>query len=109
VSPFQTLPNIEPPLTYWVPSIAPSGLAFYDGDAFPEWQGDLFVGGLVSRDVRRLDMVDGKVKTEEILFREIGERIRDVRTGPDGFLYIITDSAAGKIIRVVPATDSTTR
>jgi len=109
VSPFQTLSNIEPPLTYWVPSIAPSGLAFYNGDAFPEWQGDLFVGGLVSRDVRRLDIVDGKVKTEEILFREIGERIRDVRTGPDGFLYIITDSAAGKIIRVVPATDSTTK
>ncbi|MFT7043046.1 MAG: glucose/arabinose dehydrogenase [Candidatus Azotimanducaceae bacterium] len=102
VSPFQTLPNIEPPLTYWVPSIAPSGLAFYDGDAFPEWQGDLFVGALVNNDVRRLDMVDGKVNAEEILFSEIDERIRDIRMGPDGFLYILTDSAAGKIIRVVP-------
>ena len=102
VSPFQTLPNIEPPLKYWVPSIAPSGLAFYGGDAFPEWQGDLFVGALVNKDVRRLDMEAGKVKAEEVLFSEIGERIRDIRTGPDGFIYILTDSAAGKIIRVVP-------
>jgi glucose/arabinose dehydrogenase len=107
VSPFETLPNVEPPLHYWVPSIAPSGLAFYGGDAFPKWQGDLFVGALVNKDVRRLDMVDGKVKAEEILFSEIGERIRDIRTGPDGFLYILTDSAAGKLIRVVPSTDNT--
>jgi glucose/arabinose dehydrogenase len=102
VSPFTTLPGMEQPLTYWVPSIAPSGLAYYGGTAFPAWQGDLFVGALVNKDVRRLDMENGKVVSEEVLFSEIGERIRDIRSGPDGFLYILTDGAPGKVIRVVP-------
>ncbi|MCH7744389.1 MAG: PQQ-dependent sugar dehydrogenase [Proteobacteria bacterium] len=102
VSPFTEHPSMEQPLKYWVPSVAPSGLAYYDGDAFPQWKGDLFVGTLVNKDVRRLDMENGKVVAEEILFAEIGERIRDVRVGPDGFIYILTDSSEGKIIRVVP-------
>lgn len=102
VSPFTEHPSMEQPLKYWVPSVAPSGLAYYNGDAFPQWKGDLFVGTLVTKDVRRLDMENGKVVAEEILFAEIGERIRDVRVGPDGFIYILTDSSEGKIIRVVP-------
>ena len=75
---------MEQPLKYWVPSVAPSGLAYYNGDAFPQWKGDLFVGTLVNKDVRRLDMEDGKVVSEEIPFAEIWERIRDVRVGPVG-------------------------
>lgn len=100
ISPFTQYPGITDPLHYWVPSIAPSGLTFYEGDLFPEWHGDLFIGALVDREVRRMDMENGRVIAEEVLFSEIGERIRDVRTGPDGSLYLLTDSAAGKLLRV---------
>ena len=100
VSPLKTYAGITEPLHYWVPSIAPSGLAYYGGDVFPQWQGDLFVGALVDKEVRRLDMENGKVVSEETLFSEISERIRDVRAGPDGNLYLITDSPNGKILRV---------
>jgi len=102
VSPFKELDGMEQPEWFWVPSIAPSGLTWYGGKAFPQWQGDLFVGALVNKDVRRLDMENGKVVAEEKLFGEIDERIRDIRTGPDGYLYILTDSEAGELIRVVP-------
>jgi len=102
VSPFQSAPGIEEPLTYWVPSIAPSGLAFYNGDAFPEWQGDVFVGALVNKEVRRVDLENGIAVNEEMLFGELGERIREVRAAPDGFLYLLTDSDKGKIVRVTP-------
>ncbi len=102
VSPFRELPGMEQPEWSWVPSIGPSGLAWYGGDAFPQWQGDLFVGALVNKDVRRLDLEDGKVVGEEKLFGEIGERIRDIRSGPDGYLYLLTDSTDGKLIRVKP-------
>ncbi len=103
VSPFNRSPGIEEPLKFWVPSIAPSGLAYYAGTAFPDWQGDLFVGALVNREVRRLDLEDGKVIAEEPLFTELEARIRDIRVGPDGYLYLLTDSANGKIVRVRPA------
>lgn len=102
VSPLKSAPGVEEPLTYWVPSIAPSGLAIYSGDAFPDWQGDLFVGALVDHEVRKLEMESGKVVGEEPIFTEIGERIRDIRCSPDGFLYILTDSDSGKVLRVVP-------
>ena len=102
VSPFKKLEGMEQPEWFWVPSIAPSGLAWYGGQAFPQWHGDLFVGALVNKEVRRLDMENGKVVAEEKLFSELGERIRDVRSGPDGYLYILTDSEEGKLIRVVP-------
>jgi glucose/arabinose dehydrogenase len=102
VSPFKKLPGMEPPQWFWAPSIAPSGLAWYGGEAFPQWRGDLFVGALINKDVRRLDMQNGKVIGEEKLFGEIGERIRDVRSGPDGYLYLLTDSVEGKLIRVKP-------
>ncbi len=102
VSPFKELPGMEQPQWSWVPSIAPSGLAWYGGEAFPQWRGDLFVGALIDKDVRRLDMQNGKIIGEEKLFGEIGERIRDVRSGPDGYLYLLTDSSEGKLIRVKP-------
>ena len=102
VSPFTELDGMEQPEWYWVPSIGPSGLAWYGGQAFPDWHGDLFVGALINKEVRRLDMEGGKVVAEESLFGEIGERIRDVRSAPDGYLYILTDSNKGKLIRVIP-------
>lgn len=102
VSPFQEAPGMEQPLKYWVPSIAPSGFALYQGDAFPAWRGDFFVGALVDKEVRRIDMENGKVIAEEALFSELDARIRDIRVGPDGFLYLLTDSESGALIRVKP-------
>jgi len=102
VSPLQSAPGIVEPLTYWVPSIAPSGLAIYDGAAFPQWQGDLFVGALVDQEVRHIKLEAGKVVNEVPIFTEIAARIRDIRVGPDGFVYILTDSDSGKVLRVVP-------
>ncbi|MGH1481311.1 MAG: PQQ-dependent sugar dehydrogenase [Geminicoccales bacterium] len=90
------------PAHFWDPSIAPSGMTFYDGDAFPEWQGDLFVGALKFQLIARLEMEGDKVVAEERLLQgELG-RIRDVRTGPDGFLYILTDDSNGGLYRVAP-------
>jgi glucose/arabinose dehydrogenase len=102
VSPLKTAPGIEEPLTYWVPSIAPSGLAIYDGDAFPQWQGNLFVGALIDQEVRQLKIESGRVVSETPIFTEIGARIREIRIGPDGFLYILTDSDSGKVLRIAP-------
>jgi len=91
------------PVHYWVPSIAPSGMAFYDGDKFPRWQGDLFVGALRAQLLVRLRL-DGErvVKEERMLEGTIG-RIRDVRQGPDGYLYLLTDESDGAIVRLEPA------
>lgn len=100
VSPLKQAPGVQEPMHYWVPSIAPSGMAFYTGDMFPEWQGNLFVGALVDQEVRMLELDNGQVVTEETMFAEIGERIRDVRQGPDGAIYLVTDGASGKLIRV---------
>lgn len=102
VSPLKSAPGVVEPLTYWVPSIAPSGLAIYDGAAFPQWQGDLFIGALVDEEVRHLTLESGRVASEKPVFPEIAARIRDIRVGPDGFLYILTDSDSGKVLRVVP-------
>lgn len=103
VSPFTKAAGMQQPLHVWTPSIAPSGLALYDGPHFPEWQGDAFVGALVDRVVHRLDLEDGVVIDHEVLFDSIGERIRDLRMGPDGYLYIVPDAAEATIWRVVPA------
>ena len=102
ISPFREAPGMEPPMYVWTPSIAPSGLAVYTGDRFPEWRGDLFVGALVDRDVRRLDIEDGAVVAEEALFGELGRRIRDVRSR-DGYLYVVEDGPDARIVRVEPA------
>lgn len=103
ISPFTEYDGMAQPEHYWTPSIAPSGLAIYAGDDFPQWRGDLFVGALVDREVRRLDLRDGKIVAEESLFTELASRIRDVRSSPDNFLYIVTDGTPGKIVRVLPA------
>jgi len=105
VTPYTEWEGMEQPIHYWVPSIAPSGLAVYEGDVFPEWQGDLFVGALVDKEVRRLDMKNNEVVDEESLFGELDVRIRDLREGPDGALYIVTDGDPGKIVRVIRAAD----
>lgn len=103
VSPFTEAEGMEQPVTYWVPSIAPSGFCEYLGDVFPEWKGNLFVAALVEKSVRRLVMKDGRVQSQEIMFTELDQRIREVRAGPDGYLYLLTDSDEGKILRVSPA------
>jgi len=99
ISPYTEWTGMEQPKHYWVPSIAPSGMALYESDLFPEWKGDLFVGALVSREVRRLELVNGEVVAEESLFSELDARIRDVRVGPEGALYILIPD---KIVRIVP-------
>jgi glucose/arabinose dehydrogenase len=90
------------PVWKWVPSIAPSGMAFYTGDKFPKWKGDLFVGALKDQMLVRLRLDGEKVVAEERLLRGIG-RVRDVRAGPDGYLYLLTDAADGSLLRVEPA------
>lgn len=94
--------GMEQPLHYWVPSIAPSGMAFHDGRGHPAWKGQLFVGALAAAQLVRLELTpDGKIGAEERI--AIGKRVRDVREGPDGALYLLTDEEAGEILRVVPA------
>ncbi len=88
---------------HWTPSIAPSGMAFYTGKLFPGWQGSLFNGALKFELVSRLALDGDKVTKEERILQALHERIRDVRQGPDGALYLLTDSAAGRILRVSPA------
>ena len=90
------------PLYYWVPSIAPSGMAFYTGDKFPKWKGDLFVGSLKFQLLVRLRLDGEKVVKEERLLQGALGRIRDVRMGPDGFLYLVTDESPGVVARLEP-------
>jgi glucose/arabinose dehydrogenase len=100
VSPFSEHAGMEQPLHYWVPSIAPSGFAIYHGDEFPEWSGSFLVGALVDQEVRRVSLNSDGSSSEEALFSELATRIRDVRIGPDGAVYLVTDANPGKIIRV---------
>ncbi len=102
ISPFREWPGTTLPMEYWVPSIAPGGMTLYQGDAFPEWQGDLFVAALANMSVRRLDLENGEIRDQETLFADLGERIREVRAGPDGYLYLLTDSPEGRLLQVRP-------
>ncbi|HVV42119.1 MAG TPA: PQQ-dependent sugar dehydrogenase [Nitrobacter sp.] len=95
--------GMEQPIKYWVPSIAPSGMAFYTGTLFPKWKGSLFVGALKAKMLVRLSLKGDRVTGEERLLQNLNERIRDVRQGPDGALWLLTDSDAGRILRVSPA------
>ncbi|MCD2167568.1 PQQ-dependent sugar dehydrogenase [Comamonas koreensis] len=96
--------GMEQPLHYWVPSIAPSGMAFVTSDRYgPAWKGSLLVGGLKSRSVAQLTVKDGKVTGEKRLYESLGERIRDVRQGADGLVYLLTDGPDGKLIRLTPS------
>jgi len=95
------VPGMTAPKVAWVPSPGPSGLVYYTGSQFPQWRGSLFSGGLASTDVRRVILdKGGKVTGQERL--DIGKRVRDVRQGPDGHLYLLTDESAGKLLRLVP-------
>lgn len=93
--------GMEQPLHYWDPSISPSGLDFYEGDLLPEWNGDLLTGGLSGQVLMRLDMEGDAVVAEEQLFGQLG-RIRDVRVGGDGAIYLLTDADNGQLIRIAP-------
>ncbi|MBX9591369.1 MAG: PQQ-dependent sugar dehydrogenase [Hyphomonadaceae bacterium] len=94
--------GMEQPVYYWDPSIAPSGMAFYTGSLVPEWTGNLFVGALAGQAVHRLVLKGEQIVGEERLLGHLGERIRDVRNGPDGALWLLTDSPEGRVLRVLP-------
>ena len=96
--------GMEDPVYYWDPVIAPSGLAFYTGTLFPQWQGSLFVGGLGGRVLDRLAIVNDKVVAEEPLLMDLHARIRDVRVGPDGAVYVLTDSGTATVSPNTPPT-----
>ncbi|HEX2090952.1 MAG TPA: PQQ-dependent sugar dehydrogenase [Longimicrobiaceae bacterium] len=95
-------PGTEQPVYYWDPVIAPSGAQFYTGNAFPAWRGSLFIGGLASMRLVRLQIANGRVTGEEHLLTERNQRIRDVRQSPDGALYLVTDDQNGELLRVAP-------
>jgi glucose/arabinose dehydrogenase len=94
--------GLEQPVYYWDPVIAPSGMIFYSGDLFPEWKGDMFIGGLVSTKLVRLKLERDKVVGEEWLLQDRNSRIRDVKQGPDGAIYVIAEGAANSILRIAP-------
>ncbi|HUK35112.1 MAG TPA: PQQ-dependent sugar dehydrogenase [Vicinamibacterales bacterium] len=101
--------SMEPPIAYWVPAIAPSGLTFYTGDKFPQWKNNLFVGGMRQGEVPRsghLERFDFNEKWEELhregMLRELQQRIRDVRQGPDGYLYLLTAENDGALMKIEP-------
>jgi len=95
--------GMEQPVYYWNPSIAPSGMTFYDGKAFPAWKGSVFVGAMSGRQLVRLSMKAGKVVGEEKLLTDRCKRTKDVSQGPDGLIYVVTDEKPSEILRLVPA------
>jgi glucose/arabinose dehydrogenase len=95
--------GMEQPLHHWTPSIAPSGMAFLTSDRYgPAWKGSLFVGSLKFQFLNRVELSGAKVVREERLLGDLGERIRDVQQGPDGYLYVLTDNPKGRLMRLVP-------
>ncbi len=94
--------GMEPPIVQWSPSIAPSGMAFYTGDRFPQWRGHLLVGALSYRSLYRLELDGEKVVRQERMLESLGRRIRDVRVGPDGLVYLLVGTPEGSILRLSP-------
>lgn len=95
--------GLEQPLKHWVPSIAPSGMAFLTSERYGKaWQGSLFVGSLKFSRLYRLELADGKLVREQQLLADVDQRVRDVRQGPDGLLYVLTDASSGRLLRLVP-------
>lgn len=99
----ETLEGTEPPVLWWKKSPAISGMAFYDHSRFPQWEHSLFIGALAARTLIRLTLDGDRVVSEERLLHKSGERIRDVRMGPDGFIYVLTDASRGALLRLSPA------
>lgn len=99
-------PDVEPPVWQWTPSIAPSGLAFYVGQRYPEWRGNAFVGSLKFRLLARLSIADDHVVQEERLLQDLRQRVRDVRASRDGLLYLLTDEDDGSLLRLEPGAPS---
>ena len=95
-------PGMEDPIYTWTPVIAPSGMLFYAGTAFPEWQGDLLVGGLKEKSLVRLELEGDNIVGEERMLKELGYRIRDVAEGPEGEIVVITDEDNGRILKLAP-------
>jgi len=107
ITPFTRHDGMEQPILIWTPSIAPGGMTLYQNNRFPEWQGSLFVAALAEESVRRVPLsAAGEPMQQEILFTEVGQRIRDVRSGPDGALYLLTDEPAGQLLRVTPRAET---
>ena len=103
ISPYTALPGLEQPMVHWEPSIAPAGLAMVRNSRFAAWEGDLLIATLVDQNIRRIDLdASGNVVGQDTHFGEIGERLRDVRIGPDGAIWIATDSEEGRIVKVEP-------
>lgn len=101
ISPFRSYAGMQEPLLSWTPSMAPSGLAVYRGAMFPEWNGDLLVGALVDKEVRRIRLSPaGEVLGQESLFQALGERIRSIVVAPDGAIWLTTDAPSGRVIRI---------
>ncbi|MFL2669101.1 MAG: PQQ-dependent sugar dehydrogenase [Alphaproteobacteria bacterium] len=98
----RSAPGLEQPLYYWVPSIAPSGMAFYTGDSFFKWKNSLFIGALRGEALIRLELKSNKIVKEERLLHNTVGRVRDVRVGPDGFIYLATDDRDGLLLRLEP-------
>ena len=108
ISDATTRPDLESPFMYWIPSIAISGLSFYEGDKFPEWKGNLFVGSMMqgrtraTGHIQRVTFTNGHPIQREPILTDLHQRIRDVRPGPDGFLYVLTDENPGALLRIEP-------
>lgn len=100
ISPYTQFAGMQTPLHYWTPSIAPAGMTLYRGDEFPDWQGNIFIAALAAKQLHRLVLKGQEVIEEEQLLAERNQRLRDVRTGPDGRLYVLTDSANGELLRL---------
>ena len=95
--------GLEQPVYYWDPVIAPSGMEYYTGGAFPAWRGSIFIGGLASQRLVRLSIKDNRVVGEEHLLTDRGKRIRDVRQGTDGLIYVVTDEPNGELWKLTPS------
>ena len=99
VTPLTAYPGMQQPIVDWTPSIAVSGLTIYRGQHFTQWQGHALVGALVEQSVRAVSLQN---PSQQVLLTELDQRIRDIREGPDGALYILTDSADGRLLRITP-------
>jgi len=103
VSPFTTRSGMRDPVLVWTPSIAPAGMAIYQGSVFPEWHGDLLIASLAERSLRRVELDGINIRSQELVELDLDERLRDVRVSPDGHIYLLTDSPDGRVLRLMPS------